>query len=316
MNTDDLPKTHLEAVRYFSDLEVCHEFLVSMRWPAGVECPKCGSKNVGKFSGRRKVCNCKNCKKQFTAKVGTIFEDSPLGLDLWFVAIWMILNAKNGISSCELGRALGIKQQSAWFVGHRIRYALERGTFVKMGGIVEVDESYIGGKARFMHAKDKKRRGITGTGMVGKTAVMGLLERHSRKGASRIIAEVLPGRANKRELLGRVRKYVLQDSQVHTDALNHYKDLCKEYDHCVIDHAEAYVDGHIHTNGLENFWSLLKRGLKGTYTFCLPFHLHRYLGEQVFRFNERKLDDGERFLLGVKSVSGKRLMYKTLIAKE
>jgi transposase-like protein len=181
----------LSAVRYFSCPENCHNFLVSLRWPNGVECPHCGSQKVGKFSGKRRVSNCKNCKKQFTVKVGTIFEDSALGLDKWLPAVWLIVSSKNGISSCELARSLGITQKSAWHMGHRIRAALEAGTVTKLQGTVEVDESYIGGKARFMHKAVKKRKGISG--ISGKTPIMGLLERHSgKKGESRIVAEVIP----------------------------------------------------------------------------------------------------------------------------
>lgn len=304
MNTNDLPKTHLEAVRYFSDLDKCHSFLVSMRWPNGVECPKCGSNRVGSFSGKRKVCNCKNCKKQFTAKVGTIFEDSPLGLDLWFVAIWMVLNAKNGISSCEIGRALGIKQQSAWFVNHRIRYALENGTFVKMSGIVEIDESWIGSKARSIPKE------MLSPGRRSKTIVMALLDR--KKG--RIAAEVLPF-IEKEQTRNKVRKYVLKGSEIHSDKGTHYSLIKEEFVHKVVNHSVKYVNGNVHTNGIENFWSLLKRSIKGTYTFCQPYHLNRYLCEQVFRFNERHEDDLGRFVLGIKSVSGKRLMYEQLISK-
>lgn len=307
------PETQVAAIRYFRKPENCHGFMVKMRWADGVKCPHCDSDKVGKFSGKRLVSNCKDCKKQFTVKVGTIFEDSPLGLDKWLPAVWMIVNAKNGISSCELARSLGITQKTAWYMAHRIRLALEHGSFRKLKGTIEVDESWIGGLARNMHKSTKKRRGITGTGGAGKTAVMGLLERHeNKKSASRIIAEVLPV-VNKKELSGRIRKYVLKTAEIHTDKYGGYDNLQKEFTHKVVDHAECYVKDNVHTNGLENFWSLLKRTIKGTYVHCAPFHLHRYLGEQVYRFNNRKDNDVGRFIHAISSLSDKRLTYQKLI---
>lgn len=310
------PETLIEAIRFFSDPEVCHNYMVELRWGNKVECPHCGSDKVGKFSKTRRTSNCKECKKQFSVKVGTIFEDSPLGLDKWLTAFWMIVSFKNGVSSCEMARSLGITQKSSWFMMHRIRLAIRSGNILKqkMGGVVEVDESYIGGLAKNMHKGTKVRRGINGTGMAGKTAIVGLLQRHGPNDTSRIVAEVLPSRPTKGALIGRIKKYVLENTQVHTDALNSYNDLKDNFDHRFIDHAEKYVEGHVHTNGLENFWSLLKRGLKGTYICVSPPHLFRYLDEQVFRFNERKMTDLARFNLALSQVAGKKLPYKELIA--
>lgn len=271
MSTENMPETLVAAIRYFADPQHCHDFLSSIRWPDGVKCPHCGSERVGKFSGKRRVSNCKECKKQFTVKLGSVFEDSALGLDKWLPAVWMVVNSKNGVSSCEMARSLGVTQKTAWHMGHRIRLALERGSFEKLGGIVEVDESFIGGKARFMHKKDKARRGIHGNGSIGKTAVMGLLERHTDKKHSRIIAEVVPS-TRKGVLGGKVRKSVLKNSEVHTDALKSYEHLKADFEHKVVDHAECYVKDNVHTNGLENFWSLLKRSIKGTYVSVAPFH--------------------------------------------
>lgn len=232
-------------------------------------------------------------------KAGTIFEDSALGLDKWLCAVWVIVNAKNGCSSCELGRALGVTQKTAWFMLHRIRLALHEGGVDKMSGQVEADETFIGGKARNMHFKDKKRKGIVGNGMSGKTAVAGLLERTKDKKASRVVVKVA-ATVKKGELQSNVREYVLKGSEVHTDSLLSYDGLSEEYTHNVINHAESYVRGHVHTNGMENFWSLLKRALKGTYVSVEPFHLFRYLDEQAFRFNERKDNDQGRFLHGLR----------------
>ena len=317
MNTDELPKTAIEAIRYFADPDKCHYFAVAMRWPDGVRCAHCESENIGALVkvGKRRLWNCKACKKQFTVKVKSIFEDSPLGLEKWLPALWMIVNAKNGISSCELGRALGVTQRTAWFMGHRIRASMHNGIF-NLSGHVEADETYIGGKARNMHAA-KRREKIKGTGGTGKTAVQGLLERTAGNKASRVQLKVV--KTTKRaELQGNVRKYVLKGSEVSTDALKSYSGLAEDFTHQVVDHAVEYVRGNVHTNGLENFWSLLKRTVKGTYVRPEPFHLFRYLDEQAFRFNERKDENGDqgRFLTVMKSVAGRRLTYKALTATE
>ncbi|HYW74039.1 MAG TPA: IS1595 family transposase [Pyrinomonadaceae bacterium] len=235
-------------------------------------------------------------------------EDSPIGLDKWLPAIWMIVNAKNGVSSYEIHRALGITQKSAWFLLHRIRLAMQAKSFEKLSGHVEVDETFIGGKARFMHKHDRERK-IKGTGGMGKVAVMGLLERHGN-----IRVQVVPSR-RRYTLDGIVRENVEAGSNVYSDALKSYNKLNDEYIHGVIDHAEKYVDGNVHTNNIENFWSLLKRCLKGTYVSVEPFHLFRYLDEQAFRFNKRTGNDLYRFIEVAKCLTGKRLEYKKLIGE-
>jgi transposase-like protein len=310
------PKTQMEAIQYFANLDNCHEFMMNLRWPNGVICPRCGSHEIGKLSLPRRVWNCKNkqcSNKQFSAKVGTIFEDSPLGLDKWLTAVWLIVNAKNGISSYELHRAIGVTQKTAWFMNHRIRLALQDGSIEKMKGRVEADETFIGGLARNMH---KSKRTQTGrkTGSVGMAAVMGLLERKSPERETRVRCKVLET-TKRYELRGQIDQHVEKGSEVITDAYPAYVGLHDEYTHKVIDHAVSYVEGHVHTNGLENFWSLLKRGLKGTYVSVEPFHLFRYLDEQAFRFNERKDDDGGRFLKAVGSLANRRLTYKQLTGK-
>ncbi|QIN81689.1 IS1595 family transposase [Rubrobacter tropicus] len=303
------PKTLLEAIRYFADLDVATEYVAKLRWPEGPVCPKCGVVDPKHyFLKTRRVWKCRACKKQFSVKVGTIFEDSPLGLDKWLPAVWLIANCKNGISSYELARDLGVTQKSAWFMLHRIRLAMQTGTFEKLSGQVEADETFIGGKARNMH-KSKRAEKITGTGGSGKVAVMGLLERHGE-----VRTKVVPD-TRSRTLQVEVRENVEPGSEVHTDALKSYRGLDPEYVHNVVDHAERYVDGHVHTNGLENFWSLLKRGIKGTYVSVEPYHLFRYLDEQAFRFNEREGVDGERFQKALGSVAGRRLTYDELTGK-
>lgn len=311
-NFDHIPETLMGAIRYFGDADKCHEFMVAMRWPSEMRCPHCDSKDVGKLVLPRRIWNCKNCRKQFTVKVGTIFEDSPLGLEQWLPATWMIVNAKNGTSSCELARSLGVTQKTAWFMLHRIRLAMQDGSIMKMKGRVEADETFIGARARNMH---KGKRTARGTGHVGKTAVLGLLERNAPDKSSRVKCKVVEG-VRRHDVDAPVREHVEKGSEVFTDSLRSYSKLADEYVHQVIDHAECYAKGHVHTNGLENFWSLLKRGIKGTYVSVEPFHLFRYLDEQAFRFNERKDDDKGRFLKAIASFAGKRLMYSKLIGQE
>ena len=309
------PETLVDAVRYFADPDVCLNFLAEIRCPHGVTCPVCGGQAVTFLKNQRRW-KCRNVheRRQFSVKAGTIFEDSPIGLEKWLPAVWMIVNDKNGISSYEIARALGITQKSAWFMMHRIRLAMKRGGFDKLSGEVEVDETFIGGKARFMHAH-KRAAKITGTGGKDKSAVMGLLERHGPDGHSRVRVKHV---ANTRRatLAPEVREHVEPGANVYTDALKSYDGLSDAYAHAVIDHAEAYVRGNVHTNGLENFWSLLKRAIKGTYVSVEPFHLFRYLDEEAYRFNTRKAKDGARFVDTLRAVVGKRVTYKSLTGKD
>lgn len=307
------PRTLLEAVTYFADQDVALAFVANLRWPNGPTCPKCEGTNIA-FLETRKLWKCRACKKQFSVKVGTIFEDSPIPLSKWLPAMWLIVNCKNGISSYELARDLKVTQKTAWFMLHRIRLAMQTRDFNKMNGEIEADETYIGGKARNMH-KGKHKRVIKGTGGMGKVAVSGLLERHGPdKKHSTVRAEVV-GSVRKGILHERIRDNVEAGSALYTDALKSYEGLDGEYVHGVIDHAETYVKGKIHTNGLENFWSLLKRGIKGTYVSVEPFHLFRYLDEQTYRFNNRKDNDSGRFLQAAASIVGRRLTYKALIGE-
>jgi len=308
----NFPETLLEAIVYFSNPDVALEFVVNLRWPNGVTCPQCEAENP-MFLATRRIWKCRACKKQFSVKVGTIFEDSPIGLEKWLPAFWLIANCKNGVSSYEIARALGVTQKTAWFMSHRIRLALQDGTFEMMSGEVEVDETYIGGRARFMH-KDKRAVKITGTGGAGKAAVMGLLERHGKDGHSRVKTKVVAN-VKRKTLSPEVRANVTQGSAVFSDALKSYADLADDYEHQVIDHAESYAKGRIHTNGLENFWSLLKRAIRGTYVNVEPFHLFRYLDEQTFRFNLRKGTDAIRFVRAAAGLIGRRVQYKELIGQ-
>ena len=304
------PKTLQEAILYFADPANCRDYLVARRWPDGVTCPRCGSGDVlflEKYS--RWHCRAKHPAPQFTLKTGTIMEDSPIGLDKWLTAMWLIVNCKNGISSYEIHRDLGITQKTAWFLDHRIRLSMQDDFYGgKLSGEVEADETFIGGKSRNMHVSKRQRR-ITGTGGKDKTAVMGMLER-----GGKVRTIVVPNR-KKSALQTEVRKHVEAGAALYTDALPSYSGLAQDYAHAVVDHAVAYVDGRVHTNGLENFWSLLKRGINGTYVSIEPFHLFRYLDEQMYRFNNRKMTDAERFNIAVKGIVGKRLTFVELTGK-
>lgn len=319
-------KTLQQAIQHFSDYDNCREFMIEVRWPDGkVRCPACDSEKVTYLANARLYrCYGDHPKQKFSFKVGTVFEDSPIPLEKWLPAVWLLCNCKNGVSSWEIHRALGITQKSAWFMMHRIRLAVQSKSFVKLGGdgkAVEVDETFIGGKARNMHSDVKKRR-ITGSGPVDKTAVMGILERGDKKKGiiSKVRTTVVDDR-KKKTLQAEVKMNVEAGSALYSDALKSYDGLESEYAHQVVDHAIEYVRGLVHTNGMENYWSLFKRGLNGTYVSVEPFHLFRYLSEQEFRYNHRgskenPLHDGDRFRLAMSMIVGKRLTYEHLTGKD
>jgi transposase-like protein len=301
----------VEAVRYFSDPDVCLAYLVEQRWPDGkVTCPTCGCQEVH-FIATRKLwrCKVKHPRQQFSIKVGTIFEDSPIGLDKWLPAIWLITSAKNGISSYELHRSLGVSQKSAWFMLHRIRLAMQTPTARRLSGTVEADETYVGGRKRGYNP-GKLPTGRKSLGPhVGKTIVMGMVE---RQGEAR--AMVVPN-TKKTTLVPKIRDNVEPGTRMVTDALHSYDALSPEYAHDVINHMEAFARGDISTNGIENFWSLLKRTLSGTYISVEPFHLSRYVDEQALRFNTRDDSDRMRFEKVLGQVPGRRLTYADLTKK-
>ena len=316
MTNIQTPKTLLEAIEYFSDEDNCIAYLVAMRWSKGVTCPICGSDKATYLKNQRRwKCSVNHPKRQFSVKVGTVMEDSPISLSKWLPAMWMIANCKNGVSSYEIHRALGVTQKTAWFMLHRIRLAMQDQDGGMLSGQVEIDETFVGGAARFMH-KDKRAEKIKGpgTGGQGKTAVMGLLERHGIDKTSKVKAKVIPN-VRRHTLQANIREHVAPGTEVYTDEWTGYKGIDDEYVHNVINHAETYVQGVVHTNGVENFWSLLKRGIKGTYVSVEPFHLHRYVDEQAFRFNERKVTDSDRFNHVASAVAGRRLTYQELTGK-
>ncbi len=300
------PRTLMEAVRYFADPDVALNHMVELRWPEGVHCPTCGRTDV-RFIATRRLWECKekHPRKQFSAKVGTIFEDSALPLDKWFVAIWMVANCKNGISSYEMARALGITQKSAWHMNHRIRLAMKLGTFEKMDGHVEADETYFGGKAINRHKGDPKNA----PGTAGKVAVIGALQRDGKA-----IAAVIE-RTDTGTLDGFVHAVCEPTATVSTDEHSGYRHLGRTFEHGVVRHsAGEYVKGAHHTNSIEGFWALLKRSIKGTYISVEPFHLGRYVDEHTFRFNERKGTDASRFAATLRGITGRRLTYRELTA--
>src|SRR5713226_484493 len=323
----ETPKTLQQAIQYYSDEQVCIDAVAKMRWPKGVPvCPACGHKDHY-YLKTQKRWKCKECYKQFTVKLGTVFEDSPISLTKWLPALWMLCNCKNGISSYELHRALGVSQKAAWFMLQRLRLALQDGSIVKMGGPgreIESDETFVGGKARNMHAsrraqfKTARESSITGdANLVNKTVVWGILDRESRK----VRATVVP-KVNREALQTVVLNQVVPGSKVYTDEARIYRSLSKDgYLHEFVNHLEKYVDGRVSTNGIENFWSLLKRGLNGTYVAVEPFHLFRYVDEQVFRYNNRKdadgkkLSDSDRFQLALSQIAGKRLTFAEVTGK-
>ncbi len=306
----ETPKTLVAAIKFFDDPDNALRYLAAKRWPRGVACPYCDATEP-MFLKTRRIWKCRACRKQFSVKVGTIFEDSPLPLGKWLTAVWLISNCKNGVSSYEIGRDIKVTQKSAWFMLHRIRDAMQDPeTGGKLGGEVEVDETFIGGKARFMHkSKRLARRGgkSKAPGPDGKAIVAAVLERGG------MVRATVVTKRRKPQLQELVRDNVEPGSALYSDALKSYDGLEQQYAHQVIDHAQAYVDGQVHTNGLENFWSLLKRGLNGTYVSVEPFHLFRYVDEQAFRFNNRKeLDDAGRFDLVCSQIAGRRLTWKEL----
>lgn len=306
------PRTLIEATRYFADLDVATEFVAKLRWDKGLPvCPKCGEVDNAYYLASRRIWKCKNgkCARQFSVKVGTIFEDSPLGLDKWLPAVWLIANSKNGVSSHELGRALGVTQKSAWFMLHRIRLAMQSGSFAKITTIAEVDETFIGGINKNMHA-DKRAKLNLSKGGAGKTIVAGVLER-----GGTVRAEIVPDRKSS-TLQGLISKNVADNATVFTDSATGYTTTRFRFEHGVVDNSLGeYVNGQIHTNGIENFWSLLKRTLKGTYISVSVEHLLAYVDERAFAFNNRKDNDLDRFRAVLGQITDRRVTYAELTGR-
>jgi transposase-like protein len=310
------PKTLQQAITYFADPDNCIRYLAGSRWPNGVVCPTCGRTDAS-YVAKRRVWQCKSRhpKAQFSIKVGTIFEDSPISLDKWLMAMWMVANCKNGVSSYEIHRAIKVTQKTAWFMLHRIRLAMKDELPEKIGlnAPVEIDETFVGGRVKNRH-KSKRSKSESAKGGKGKAIVLGMLERGGPVRTRVIVDRTKP------TIDPVIASHVAEGAHIITDEFPVYPHLSTKYIHDIINHAEAYVRGHIHTNGMENFWSLLKRGLNGTYVSVEPFHLTRYVEEQVFRYNNRAttdnpLNDGDRFALVVSQIVGRRITYKELTGK-
>jgi transposase-like protein len=309
------PKTLQQAILFFSNEDNCISYVKDMRWPDGVViCPACGRNDVSWLKSQKKwQCKSKHSKRQFSAKVGTIFEDSPIALDKWLMAAWMLTNCKNGISSYELAKDLGITQKSAWFLLHRLRLAMreEHDPKYPIGNAgnnpVEVDETFIGGKPKNRHSKKRSQIGDK------KAVVMGMLTRNTREVRAKVIPNV------KRETLqAEILKHVGWGSVIYSDQHVGYEGLNKleNFTHKTVNHMTEYVNGNVHTQGIENFWALLKRSLNGTYVAVEPFHLDRYVDEQVFRYNNRRnKTDEQRFRKVLSQVAGKRLTYAEVTGK-
>jgi hypothetical protein len=318
------PKTLQAAIQYFTDADNCLNYLKARRWPNGVVCPNCQRTDAAFVPSRRLwQCKTRHPKSQFSLKTGTILEDSPLGLEKWLPVMWMVANCKNGVSSWEIHRALGVTQKTAWFMLHRIRLGMKEdygyGPMTKIGGAeneVEVDETFVGGNKKNMHPAKKVRYEAKG-GASGKTIVQGILDRTARQ----VRAKVMPN-VKRETLQAEILRQVKYGTKVYTDdAVAYMGGVNWKYVHEVVNKTQTYVRGQVHVNGMENFWSLLKRGLNGTYVAVEPFHLERYVDEQVFRYNNRgtkdnPLNDGDRMSRLCSQIIGKRLTYAELTAKE
>lgn len=313
MDKQPIPKTMLQAVRQFADPQKAHDFFVAIRFPHGVACPRlgCGSAAVA-FMPKVMRWYCNECKRQFSAKVGTIFEDSPIPLTKWLPAVWLISSNRNGISSYELARALEVTQKSAWFMLHRIREAMGDHNDEMLTGTVEVDETYIGGKWKNRSKKARGIRTLASGRFDDKTPVFGMVQRKGR-----VRAWAVPDRKLKKTILPKLRDSIHHDATVYTDAASLYTHINEFFlkHSAVSHHLEEYVRGDVHTNNIEAFWAVLKRTIGGTYTHVHPRHLDRYLAEQVYRFNERENEDGPRFAKVTKRAEGRRLTYKALTDK-
>lgn len=321
------PITLQQAIIHYSDADNCIAFLVSQRWPDGnVTCPICGAEGAKYLPRRVWQCKSRHPKSQFSIKVGTVMEDSALGLDKWLTAMWLLANSKNGVSSHELAKSVGVTQKSAWHMMHRIRLAMRDEAPTTLGGgseggPVEVDEAFVGGEPKNWHnskriahhkAVRSQRVRTYQNAFTHKTAILGMLDRDSRKVRAMVVPNV-----RRETLQSQILETIEFGSTVYTDQAVTYKSLKDKYVHDTVNHATQYVNGQVHTNGIENFWSLMKRNLKGTYVAVEPFHLDRYLDEQVFRYNNRRLkNDGQRFVAVVSQIIGKRLTYSELTGKK
>lgn len=313
-------KNLLQLQRHFHNERVCIEFIEQQRWQGKPECPHCGSEHHYRTSTRLKSAElkgykdfwCKACGKKYTTLTGSIYASTKVSLQVWLSAIYLITAHKKGISSVQLAKDLGVTQKTGWFINHRIREMLKEKAPQALSNVVEVDETFVGGKAgnkSLSKRAELKAKGIQG--YMDKTPVVGILERNGK-----LIAKVVPY-VNQITLQPLVKQYVLKDARIISDNFWGYRGLNKHFKiHDVINHTlNEYVNGTIHTNTIEGFWSLMKRGIFGIYHFASPKHLQRYVDEFAYRYNSRKLPDAERFTLAVARCGNARITYPELIAK-
>ena len=301
----------VEIVRMFPDNATAEAWFAESRWPDGVQCPACGSDNVqvGTASTTQPYrCRERKCRRRFSVKTGTVMQSSNLDYQTWAIAVYLCLTDLKGVSSMKLHRDLKITQKSAWHLAHRLRAAFEAGKTLFDVGPVEADETYIGGKRKNMPRS--KRKELTGRGAVGKEAVVGVKDRETK----RVVARHVEGTAAE-HVAGHVVDHVWTGSTVYTDEGAAYTALDPFYDHETVNHSVGeYVRGQAHTNGMESFWSMLKRGYQGTYHKMSPKHLDRYVSEFSGRHNVREQDTIDQMSGLITGMAGRRLRYSDLIA--
>ena len=307
MDTNTHPATLAEAVRAYADPAVANAAMAAMRWPEGIVCPRCGGREHYAIKTRH-AWQCKACKRQFTVKVGSIMEDSPIAVGDWLVAMWLMVNARNGISSYEIARSVGVTQKSAWFMAHRIRHAMMAGSLDKLDGEVEIDQTFIGPDKRKMNAESRERFEAIPAGRE-RVIVQTVVERGGDV-RSRVIRDT-----SRSTIHDGIRAVVEPGAKLYTDEHASY-DRLDGYERESVNHGEGqYRDGEAYTNTVEGTFNLFKRCVRGTWVAISPTHAGRYLAEQDTRYNVRKLKDGQRAAIVGGMVGGRRMTYAKLTAR-